>query len=113
VVLARALAQETPVLLLDEPTAHQDVGQQAMTLALVQREVTRSRKAVLAVVHDLTLAGQCDRVIVLSEGKVIADGPPKEVIRPELLSEVYGLDAHILSHPDTGDPVVAPSFRQA
>ena len=113
VVLARSLAQETPVLLLDEPTAHLDVGQQAMTLALVQREARRSGKAVLAVVHDLTLAGQCDRVVVLSEGKVIADGPPKDVIRRELLSAVYGLDAHILLHPDTGDPVVAPSFRQA
>jgi len=113
VVLARSLAQETPVLLLDEPTAHLDVGQQAMTLALVQREARRSGKAVLAVVHDLTLAGQCDRVVVLSEGKVIADGPPKDVIRRELLSAVYGLDAHILLHPDTGDPVVAPSFRRA
>jgi len=113
VILARSLAQETPVLLLDEPTAHLDVGQQAMTLALVQREARRSGKAVLAVVHDLTLAGQCDRVVVLSEGKVIADGPPKDVIRRELLSAVYGLDAHILLHPDTGDPVVAPSFRRA
>lgn len=113
VVLARALAQETPVLLLDEPTAHLDIGQQATVLALVRSVARESGKAVLAVVHDLTLAGGCDRVVALRAGKVIADGAPREVITPELVAAVYGLGAHVFPHPETGDPVVAPSFPRA
>ena len=112
VVLARSLAQETPVLLLDEPTAHLDIGHQAAILELVRRIAREQEKAILAVVHDLTLASQCDRVAVLAEGRLAADGPPAEVISPEMVERVYGLLAHVLYHPVTGLPVVAPSFEQ-
>jgi iron complex transport system ATP-binding protein len=112
VVLARALAQETPVLLLDEPTAHLDLGHQAAILTLVRKVAREQGKAVLAVVHDLTLASQCDRVAVLAEGRLAADGPPAEVISPEMVERVYGLPVHVLYHPVTGLPVVAPSFDQ-
>ena len=112
VVLARSLAQETPVLLLDEPTAHLDLGNQAAILGLVRRIANQQNKAVLAVVHDLTLASQCDRVAVLAAGRLVADGPPAEVINPEMIERVYGWPAHILHHPVTGLPVVAPSFGQ-
>ncbi len=110
VIVARALAQETPVLLLDEPTAHLDIGHQGAVLGLMRRFARQDGKAVLAVVHDLTLAAHyCDRLIVLSAGCVRAEGAPADVLRPELLSDVYGVAVTVIPHPDTGRPVVAPS----
>ncbi|MCH7483628.1 MAG: hypothetical protein IIA90_00590, partial [Chloroflexi bacterium] len=67
-------------------------------------------KAVLAVVHDLTLAAHyCDRLVVLKEGRVSAEGAPADVLRPELLRDVYGVPVTVIPHPETGRPVVAPS----
>ena len=116
VVVARALAQETPVLLLDEPTAHLDIGHQGAVLSLMRRFARQdgsdgsAGKAVLAVVHDLTLAAHyCDRLIVLSAGRVCGEGAPVDVLRPELLREVYGVPVTVIPHPETGRPVVAPS----
>ncbi|HEY5625739.1 MAG TPA: ABC transporter ATP-binding protein [Dehalococcoidia bacterium] len=116
VIVARALAQETAVLLLDEPTAHLDIGHQGAVLDLVRGFARRASldgspgKAVLAVVHDLTLAAHyCDRLIVLSGGTVVAEGAPEGVLRPELLRAVYGVPVTVVPHPETGRPVVAPS----
>ena len=110
VIVARALAQETPVLLLDEPTAHLDIGHQGAVLGLMRRFARQDGKAVLAVVHDLTLAAHyCDRLIVLKAGSVSAEGAPAEVLRPELLRDVYGVPVTVVPHPETGRPVVAPS----
>jgi iron complex transport system ATP-binding protein len=110
VIVARALAQETPVLLLDEPTAHLDIGHQGAVLDLMRRFTREAGKAVLAVVHDLTLAAHyCDRLVVLKAGRVIGEGAPGEVLTPELLREVYGVPVTVLPHPQTGRPVVAPS----
>lgn len=114
VIVARALAQETPVLLLDEPTAHLDVGHQVAVLSLMRTIARQQGKAVVSVVHDLTLAGQyCDRLVMLRAGSVIATGTPDEVLRPELLADVYGLAVEVFPHPRTGRPVVAPSDCQA
>lgn len=113
VVLARSLAQEAPVLLLDEPTAHLDIGHQAAILELVRAVAKDEGKAVLAVVHDLTLASHCDRVVLLDRGRIVADGTPPEVVTPELVRQVYGLAVHVLAHPETGLPVVAPSFKRS
>ena len=111
VVVARALAQETEVLMLDEPTAHLDIGHQAAVLGLVSSIARMQGKAVLAVVHDLTLAAQyCDRLVALRAGRVAAQGTADEVISPEVLRGVYGMDVRVLRHPDTGLPVVAPGF---
>src|SRR3990172_302971 len=110
VVVARALAQDTPALLLDEPTAHLDIGHQASVLALMRALCRDEGKAVLAVVHDLTLAAAyCDRLVMLrSNGTVAAEGGASEILRPELLAAVYGAGVDVFPHPRTGSPVVAP-----
>ena len=111
VVVARALAQETPLLLLDEPTAHLDVGHQAAVMDLVRRLCRAQGTAVLAIVHDLTLASQyCDRLVMLNEGRVVAEGAPHEVLSPEVLSSVYGAKVWVFPHPLTGRPVVTPAL---
>jgi iron complex transport system ATP-binding protein len=110
VIVARALVQETPVLLLDEPTAHLDIGHQGAVLELMRGFTRRDGKAVLAVVHDLTLAAHyCDRIIVLKGGRIVGEGAPGDVLQPDLLSKVYGVPVTVMPHPETGRPVVVPS----
>jgi iron complex transport system ATP-binding protein len=113
VIVARALAQETPLLLLDEPTAHLDIGHQASVLGLMRSLCRDEGKAVLAVVHDLTLAAAyCDRLALLrAGGTVVAEGTPRQLLRSELLSEVYGASVDVFPHPATGRPVVAPRME--
>ena len=102
--VARALAQEPRVLLLDEPTNHLDVAAQLSLLALVRSLALTT----VAALHDLNLAASwCDHVVVLDAGRVVADGPPREVLSPELVERVYGVRAHVLDHPSTGRPLIA------
>ncbi|MEU6731387.1 ABC transporter ATP-binding protein [Nonomuraea wenchangensis] len=90
VLLARALAQQTRLLLLDEPTSHLDIRHQLDLLHLI-RELGI---ATLAVLHDLNQAAAfCDRLYVMNAGRVVAGGPPGEVLTPDLISEVYGVRA--------------------
>ncbi|WP_079407298.1 ABC transporter ATP-binding protein [Streptomyces sp. 3211] len=98
-LVARALVQDPGLLALDEPTNHLDIRHQLEILALV-----RARPATaLLVLHDLNLAAAyCDRLYVLSGGRVAASGPPREVLTEELLAEVYGVRTRIEVHPDTG-----------
>ena len=109
VVIARALAQEAPVLLLDEPTSHLDVGHQTAVMELVRRLCRERRLAVLATIHDLTLAAlYCDRLVLLDRGTVVAEGPPDSVLRPEIIARTYGAEVAVLRHPVSGLPVVVP-----
>lgn len=113
VVIARALAQQTRVLLLDEPTAHLDIGHQAVVLEMARDLCSNEGKAVLAIVHDLTLAAQyCDRLILLHRGEIVAQGKPDEVITADVLQQVYGTRAAVFPHPETGRPVVAPYVKR-
>jgi iron complex transport system ATP-binding protein len=114
VVIARALAQEAPVLLLDEPTSHLDVGHQAGVMGLVRRLCRERSLAVLATIHDLTLAAlYCDRLVLLDRGAVVAEGAPESVLRPELIARTYGTEVTVLRHPASGRPVVVPSLGTA
>jgi iron complex transport system ATP-binding protein len=109
VVLARALAQETPLLLLDEPTAHLDIGHQGVALDLVRRLCASGSRGALAVVHDLTLASQyCDRIVLLRDGEIVLQGDAESTLRQDVLERVYGARVSVFAHPETGRPVVAP-----
>ncbi|HEU5150222.1 MAG TPA: heme ABC transporter ATP-binding protein [Iamia sp.] len=108
VALARVLAQEAPVLYLDEPTAALDLHHQELVLNLAQSRA-EAGAAVVVVLHDLALAAaHADRIVVLSQGRVVADGPPVEVLDEDLLSDVYHHPIEVLRHPRTGAPLVMP-----
>ncbi|RLK58222.1 heme ABC transporter ATP-binding protein [Actinokineospora cianjurensis] len=108
VALARVLAQRTPVILLDEPTAALDVRHQELVLSLAHRHASNGG-GVLVVLHDLGLAAaHADRVAVLDRGKLVAIGPPAEVCTADLLSAVYRHPVEVFPHPRTGVPVVLP-----
>jgi len=106
-MVARALAQEAPILLLDEPTAHLDVSRRLEVLALV-RELAREGRSALVVSHDLALATrECDRVALLAEGSILAAGSPAEILEPNLLRRAFGVETEILRSAD-GSAVVVP-----
>ena len=113
VSLARVLAQDTPVVLLDEPTSALDIGHQQLVMSLC-RQLAADGRAVLAVLHDLNLAGAfADRIMVMSEGEIVASGAPEEVLCPSLLSAVFNQPVMVVPHPQTGSPVVLPSYEAA
>lgn len=105
--IARALAQEPSLLLLDEPTNHLDVHAQLAVLSLLRRRA-QAGVTVLLALHDLNLAAAfCDRLVVLDQGRLIADGTPEAVLTPALLRSVYQVEATLLRHPGTGRPMIA------
>jgi iron complex transport system ATP-binding protein len=107
-VIARALAQEAPILLLDEPTSALDIGHQQQALELVDRLRHDHGLTVVSAMHDLTLAGlYSDRLMLLHQGHVVASGDAAHVLRPETLSEFYGVSVSVLHEPD-GTVVVVP-----
>lgn len=107
VLLARALAQETDILLLDEPTAHLDIRHQWDALHLARSLAHENGKAVLAVLHDLNLAAAyCDRLLLLSGGRIVAQGTPADVLTPENVHRVYGARVWVRCHPTSGRPVI-------
>jgi iron complex transport system ATP-binding protein len=113
-LLARALAQEPDVLLLDEPTAHLDLPHQIAFLDLVLRFAREGGLAVLVVFHDLNLAAAyCDALSLLRDGRIVAYGTPSEVLTPRWIAEVYDLAISVIHHPESGRPVVLlPAARQ-
>jgi iron complex transport system ATP-binding protein len=107
-VIARALATEAPILLLDEPTSALDIGHQQQALELVSRLRREHGLTVMSAMHDLTLAGlYSDRLALMFEGAVVADGSAEHVLRAETLAEFYGVRVSVHHQPD-GTVVVIP-----
>lgn len=108
VVLARALAQETGVLLLDEPTTSLDIGHAQQVLDLVDELRLERGMAVISALHDLTFAAQyADRVLLLDDGVVVAHGTPTEVLTETAIARFSGARIHLLRGP-SGEPVIVP-----
>jgi iron complex transport system ATP-binding protein len=106
-VLAMALAQETAVLLLDEPTVHLDPGHQLATLELLRDLAARRQLAVCAVLHDLNLASAfASRIVAIADGRIVREGTPLEVIHPDLVRAVFGDGLEVIAR--DGHPAVVP-----
>jgi len=110
-VLARALATEAPILLLDEPTANLDLSHQATMMRLVRGRCDQHGAAAVVVTHDINLAAQfADRVLLLKDGSTFAEGPPRSVLSSELLRDVFAMQVLVDAHPTTGAPRITPVY---
>ncbi len=109
--IAMVVAQETAVVLLDEPTSALDLGHQLEVLDLVHDLAVRGRTVVL-VLHDLSTACRhADHLVAMRAGRVVAEGPPADVVTPALVRKLYGVEAQVLRDPTSGTPVVCPVRR--
>ncbi|WP_052849127.1 ABC transporter ATP-binding protein [Streptomyces avicenniae] len=109
--IAMALAQETDLLLLDEPTTYLDIAHQVEVLNLVRHLPGRT---VVAVLHDLNQAARyADHLVAMKDGRIVARGRPGEIVTAELVRDVFGLDALVVPDPVTGSPLVVPAAPTA
>jgi iron complex transport system ATP-binding protein len=107
IVIARVLAQETGIILLDEPTANLDIGRQIDVMDLFRKLCTNDGLTMVVALHDLNLAAQyCDRVLLINDGRIHAQGSPSEVITPENIRDVYKAEDCVYSHPANNLPAV-------
>ncbi|AQU71043.1 ABC transporter ATP-binding protein [Streptomyces niveus] len=107
--IAMALAQETDLLLLDEPTTFLDIAHQVEVLDLVRRLNHEQGRTVVIVLHDLNQAARyADHLVAMKEGRIVAEGAPGEVVTAELVREVFGLESVVVPDPVTGSPLVVP-----
>ncbi len=111
--ISMVLAQETDLLLLDEPVTFLDVAHQVDVLDLVERLHTETGRTVVMVLHDLNLAARyAQRLVAMADGEVVAQGSPSQVLTEDLLQEVFGLDAKIITDPVSLTPLVVPIGRR-
>ncbi|MGA5204205.1 ABC transporter ATP-binding protein [Streptomyces variegatus] len=112
--IAMALAQQTPLLLLDEPTTYLDIQHQIDVLDLCAELHEEQGRTLVAVLHDLNHAARyATHLIALREGRVVAEGAPKDIVTAELVEEVFGLRCQVIDDPETGTPLVVPAARKA
>ncbi len=112
-VVARALATEAKIFLLDEPTANLDLAHQATMLRLIRNRCDRYQAAAVVVTHDVNLAAEfSDRVMLLKDGRTTAVGTPREVLTPDLLRKVFELQVLVDAHPVSGAPRITPVHQQ-
>ena len=110
VQVREATRQKPALLLLDEPTASLDLAHESQTLALLRDEVVTGRLGILIVLHDLTLAGWIgDRLALLANGRLLACGPPAQVLQPAVIEQAYGTAVSVVAHPSSGLPLVLPA----
>ncbi|MDP4146409.1 MAG: ABC transporter ATP-binding protein [Bacillota bacterium] len=109
VMIARAIAQQGKIILLDEPTSHLDIFHQLEILDSIKRINNEYGVTVVSVLHDLNLAAQySDYLIMVNNGKIAAYGRPEQVLKSNLLKEIYKVDMMILEHPVTKKPLIVP-----
>ncbi|HZJ82949.1 MAG TPA: ABC transporter ATP-binding protein [Clostridia bacterium] len=109
VMIARALVQDTNVLLLDEPISNLDINHQIQIMDLVKEYQYEKNLTVVTVLHDLNIAAQyCDKLILLDEGKIFCSDEPEKVLTRDNIKRVYGADVHIMENPLNGSPFVIP-----
>ncbi|MEM8857206.1 MAG: ABC transporter ATP-binding protein [Chloroflexota bacterium] len=107
--IALTLAQNTPLLLLDEPTTFLDIGHQLDVLKLVKKLNEQQQMTIVLVLHDLNQAARFgQRMIVLQEGSIVADGSPADVLNPTLLANIFNVRASIITDPAIGTPICLP-----
>ena len=107
--ISMALAQGTDILLLDEPTTYLDLAHAVDVLDLVDQLQADMGRTIVMVLHDLNLAVRySDHLIVMKEGQIVASGVPSELVNSELLRDVFGLEAHVMSDPVSGRPLIVP-----
>src|SRR5215813_8229377 len=112
VVIASALAQSTELLLLDEPTASLDLGYQLEVASLLARLNRERRVTMVLATHDLNLAASlCDRLVLMRNGRVLAQGPSAEVLTQAMIRELYDVDADVQFHARSGHLTVIPVSR--
>lgn len=112
--IAMALAQQTPLLLLDEPTTYLDIQHQIDVLDLCAELHENQGRTLVAVLHDLNHAARyATHLIAVRDGEVVAEGPPAEVVTAELVERVFGLRCQVIDDPETGTPLVVPAGRKA
>jgi iron complex transport system ATP-binding protein len=112
ILLARALCQSTPILLLDEPTAHLDLQYQVGLLELARELAHRDNLAVLIALHDLNLAAHyADRIALMVAGHIKALGSVKDVLQPALIEEAYCLPVQVVRHPFLDIPLILPDKK--
>src|SRR5690242_10334935 len=108
-LMARALATEAPILLLDEPTANLDLSHQASLLALVRNRCDRDEATSLVVTHDINLAAEfADNLLLMKDGRAVYSGTPEQVLQPQILQDVFEVRVLVDPHPVTGGPRVTP-----
>ncbi|MER6914739.1 ABC transporter ATP-binding protein [Streptomyces sp. NPDC000594] len=111
--IAMALAQQTPLLLLDEPTTFLDIQHQLEVLDLCAELHETQGRTLVAVLHDLNQAARyATHLIALHDGKVVAEGPPSEVVTAELVERVFGVRSQVIADPESGTPLVVPVARR-
>ncbi|GGT41855.1 ABC transporter [Streptomyces kurssanovii] len=111
--IAMALAQQTPLLLLDEPTTYLDIQHQLEVLDLCAELHESQGRTLVAVLHDLNQAARyATHLVALRDGRIVAEGAPSEVVTAELVEQVFGVKSQIIEDPESGTPLVIPASRR-
>ena len=113
VIIARAITQDTEVLILDEPISNIDIHHQIQLLEVLKKLNKEKNTTIITILHDLNLAVQySDEIFLLSDGKLVTHGNPQAVLTKEIIDEVYNIEVDMVVHPSTGKPYIIPVFNE-